>query len=79
MQYKKLFAIEGVTLEFTTEALEEIAQQAIDNKLGARGLRSICEKVLTEPMFHGVESKELLITKDFVLSKVQSQSVSIPA
>ena len=78
-QYKKLFAIEGVTLEFTTEALEEIAQQAIDNKLGARGLRSICEKVLTEPMFHGVESKELLITKDFVLSKVQSQSVSIPA
>ncbi|HUN15830.1 MAG TPA: ATP-dependent Clp protease ATP-binding subunit ClpX [Saprospiraceae bacterium] len=78
-QYKKLFAIEGVTLEFTTEALEEIAQQAIDNKLGARGLRSICEKVLTEPMFHGVESKELLITKDFVLSKVQSQSVSISA
>ena len=78
-QYKKLFAIEGVTLELTTEALEEIAQQAIDNKLGARGLRSICEKVLTEPMFHGVESKELLITKDFVLSKVQSQSVSISA
>lgn len=78
-QYKKLFAIEGVTLEFTTEALEEIAQQAIDNKLGARGLRSICEKVLTEPMFHGVESKELLITKDFVLSKVQNQSVSISA
>ncbi|MBK8737882.1 MAG: ATP-dependent Clp protease ATP-binding subunit ClpX [Saprospiraceae bacterium] len=78
-QYKKLFAIEGVTLEFITEALEEIAQQAIDNKLGARGLRSICEKVLTEPMFHGVESKELLITKDFVLSKVQSQSVSISA
>ncbi len=78
-QYKKLFAIEGVTLEFTTEALEEIAQQAIDNKLGARGLRSICEKVLTEPMFHGVESKDLLITKDFVLSKVQNQSVSISA
>jgi ATP-dependent Clp protease ATP-binding subunit ClpX len=78
-QYKKLFAIEGVSLEFTIEALEEIAQQAIDNKLGARGLRSICEKVLTEPMFHGVESKELLITKDFVLSKVQSQSVSISA
>jgi len=50
-QYKKLFSMEGVTLEFRDDALEAIAQKAIDRKTGARGLRSIMESSLKEIMF----------------------------
>ena len=50
-QYKRMFALEGVELEFTDEALEEIAKAALDRGTGARGLRSICEATLQETMF----------------------------
>ncbi len=50
-QYKKLFSMEGVILEFRDDALEAIAQKAIDRKTGARGLRSIMESSLKEIMF----------------------------
>ena len=45
-QYQKLFELDNVKLEFTREALEEIAQLAVDRKIGARGLRSILETVI---------------------------------
>lgn len=50
-QYKKLFGIDGVELEFTHDALEAIVDKAIEYKLGARGLRSIVETVMVDAMF----------------------------
>ena len=50
-QYKKLFEIDGVELEFTDEAIEVIAKRAYERKTGARGLRSICEKIMVDVMF----------------------------
>lgn len=50
-QYQQLFAFEGVSLEFTPEALTAIARQAIDRGTGARGLRSVMEGLLQRPMF----------------------------
>ncbi len=50
-QYKKLFEIEGIKLEFEKSAIKYIVKKAIEFKLGARGLRSICEAVMTDLMF----------------------------
>jgi len=50
-QYQKLFELEGIRLNFTKEAIQEIAIKALDFKIGARGLRSICEAVLTDAMY----------------------------
>lgn len=50
-QYQKLFALEGVELEFRDPALEAIAMQAIKRKSGARGLRSIVEQKLLDVMY----------------------------
>ncbi len=69
-QYKKLFEMEGVKLNFTREALFEIAEIAIQRKTGARSLRSIMEKFLTPIMYDIPEIhnlKEVLITKDTIV------------
>ena len=50
-QYQRLIAYDGVELEFDDEALRAIAQLALDRGTGARGLRSICEKILRDAMF----------------------------
>ena len=50
-QYKRMFEIEGVTLEFHDDALREIAHLAIERGTGARGLRAICEQTLEQTMF----------------------------
>lgn len=50
-QYTKLFAIEGIKLSITPEAIDYIAQKALELKLGARGLRSICEAMMKDAMF----------------------------
>ncbi len=50
-QYKKLLSFDGVDLEFTEEALREIAREAIRRKTGARGLRAIMEEIMTDIMF----------------------------
>jgi ATP-dependent Clp protease ATP-binding subunit ClpX len=50
-QYQRLFEMEDVRLEFNDEALRAIAHKAINRKTGARGLRSIMEAILLEPMF----------------------------
>ncbi len=50
-QYQRLVAYDGVQLEFDQEALEAIARQALERGTGARGLRSICERVLRDTMF----------------------------
>ena len=50
-QYEKLFALENIELELKPDAVEFIAQKALEYKLGARGLRSLCEAILTDAMF----------------------------
>lgn len=51
-QYKEIFKYDGVELEFTSEALKEIAKETIKKKTGARGLRGILERILKEAMFN---------------------------
>ena len=50
-QYQKLFEMDGVKLTFTPEALDALVDEAVEYKLGARGLRSIVESVMMDPMF----------------------------
>jgi ATP-dependent Clp protease ATP-binding subunit ClpX len=50
-QYQRLFEMEDIRLEFTDDALKSIAHKAIARKTGARGLRSIMEAILLDPMF----------------------------
>lgn len=67
-QYKKLFAIDNVTLSFEQEALEEIAGLALKRKTGARGLRTIMEEIMVDIMYELPElaGYEVMITKDVV-------------
>lgn len=69
-QYKKLFAMEGVELEFDSLALEDIVKKAIERKTGARALRSIVENILLDVMYE-LPTKEnidkCLITRDVVI------------
>jgi ATP-dependent Clp protease ATP-binding subunit ClpX len=70
-QYQKLFAFDGVELEFTEEALRAIAKKAHDTKTGARGLRSITEKIMTNYMYQipsDPSVKALKITEQDVLA-----------
>jgi len=57
-QYKKLFELEGIQLSFDLEVLDFMVDKAIEFKLGARGLRSICESILTDGMFELPSAKE---------------------
>jgi len=68
-QYQYLFKIEGVKLEFTKDAIEAIADEAISRKTGARGLKSIIEFTMTETMFSLPDNKNVkkcVITKDVI-------------
>ena len=57
-QYKKMFEFEGSTLTFSDEALRAIAHEAVEHGTGARGLRSICERVLMDVMYDLPEQKD---------------------
>jgi len=57
-QYKKLFELEGIQLTFDNEVLDFMVDKAVEYKLGARGLRSICESILTDAMFDLPSAKE---------------------
>ena len=68
-QYQKLFEMDDVSLEFREDALRAIAQKAIARKTGARGLRSIMENILMEPMFDiptAGDIEEVVINSDVV-------------
>ena len=68
-QYKRMFEIEGVKLEFEEEALREIARQAISRGTGARGLRAICESTLEATMFDlpsDLSITKVIVTKESV-------------
>lgn len=71
-QYKALFEMEGIELEFEQQALEEIAAETIKRKTGARGLRAFMESIMTDLMYESPEMtglKKCVITKDFVTGK----------
>ncbi len=58
-QYKKLFLLEGIEFKITEGALSYIAEKALEYKLGARGLRSICEAVITDAMYELPSKKDV--------------------
>jgi ATP-dependent Clp protease ATP-binding subunit ClpX len=71
-QYQRLFEFENVKLRFNDEALEAIAQMAMDRKLGARGLRMILEDLMLDLMYYLPSNKkvrEFVVTKEMVLSQ----------
>jgi ATP-dependent Clp protease ATP-binding subunit ClpX len=71
-QYGKIFEFEGASLRFTDDALEAVASQAIERKIGARGLRMILEELMLDMMFmlpSQSEVKEVVVTRDVVLKK----------
>lgn len=73
-QYVKLFEYEGVKLVFEDEVLDFIVDKAMEYKLGARGLRSICEAIMLDAMFDipsDTEIKELNITLDYAVEKFE--------
>ncbi|HEV09624.1 MAG: ATP-dependent Clp protease ATP-binding subunit ClpX [Sulfurihydrogenibium sp.] len=69
-QYQALLAVDGIDLEFTEDALREIAKEAIKRKTGARGLRAIIEDIMLDVMYEAPNQKTLkkvVIDKDVVL------------
>jgi ATP-dependent Clp protease ATP-binding subunit ClpX len=71
-QYKKLFRMEGVELEFEEGALKAVVQRAMERGTGARALRSIIEDVMLDIMYHLPGHTRLMrcvITKDTILKK----------
>ena len=76
-QYHKLFEMDGIELVVTTEALDFIVEQAIIYKLGARGLRSLCEAILTDAMFElpGTDETFLSITRKYAEEKLNKSTI----
>ena len=72
-QYKKLFEIDGIVLSIEDAALDYIIDKTIAYNLGARGLRSLCEKILMEAMFElpGTTRKKLLVNKTYCEKQLQ--------
>ena len=76
-QYQKLFDMDGTTLTFDKKAIEIIVDKAMEFKLGARGLRSICEAIMLDAMFEfpsDKSKKELKITTTYVKSQLSKLS-----
>ncbi len=71
-QYKKLFEMDGVELVFDDDALDLIVDKAIEYKLGARGLRSIVESIMIDPMYElpSTKKKKFTVTRDYALEKL---------
>lgn len=74
-QYTKLFEMDGITLKFNEDTLNYIVEKAIEFKVGARGLRSICETIMTDAMFNlpsEEDVKEFEVTLDYALKKLDN-------
>jgi ATP-dependent Clp protease ATP-binding subunit ClpX len=78
-QYIKLFRMDNVELTFTDEVLDYIVDKAIEFKLGARGLRSICEAIMLDAMFEtpSVNTNELIITTDYAKHKLEKIDLQV--
>lgn len=76
-QYLKLFEMDGIKLSFKEDALDFIVDKAVEFKLGARGLRSICEAIMIDAMFEmpSEDNKEITITKKYAHDKIDKQDI----
>ncbi|MFD2552032.1 ATP-dependent Clp protease ATP-binding subunit ClpX [Bizionia sediminis] len=76
-QYKKLFSMDDIEFHITDGALDFVVEKAIEYKLGARGLRSLCEEILTDAMFEmpGSDEKELKVTKAYAEDKISKTTL----
>ena len=76
-QYEKLFEQDQIALRFTPESLEYIVDKAIEFKLGARGLRSICEAIMMDAMFElpSGDQRELLVTLDYARQQLEKSNL----
>jgi len=77
-QYKKLFELEGIELEVTPEAIDFLAEKALEYKLGARGLRSLCEATLTDAMFEmpsQPEKSKFVVDREYVQTKITKSAL----
>lgn len=78
-QYTRLFELEGIQLNIDKDVLDFMVSKALEYKLGARGLRSICESILTDAMFElpGTDAKELHITLDYAQQMFGKSKLSV--
>ncbi len=78
-QYTKLFELENIKLSMDEEVLDFMVEKAMEYKLGARGLRSICESILTDAMFEMPSSKEKAIhlTLEYAKKKFEKSKISL--
>jgi ATP-dependent Clp protease ATP-binding subunit ClpX len=76
-QYEKLFAMDNITFTITEQALDYIVAKAIEYKLGARGLRSLCEAIFTDAMFEmpSTDETEFKVTKPYAEQKLSYETV----
>jgi ATP-dependent Clp protease ATP-binding subunit ClpX len=77
-QYKKLFEMDDIDFSITPGAIDYIVDKAFEFKIGARGLRTLCEAILNDAMFNLPDSgvKELKITKVYADQKIQNVDIS---
>ena len=81
-QYKKLFELDGVTLDFDQDALEAVAAKSVERQTGARGLRAIMENVMMDIMYKAPSDENLkycLVTKEAVLGEKAPSTEKIEA
>ena len=78
-QYNRLFDLEGIKLTIEDDVMDFMVEKALEYKLGARGLRSICEGILTDAMFElpGMGQTELNITLDYAESMFKKSKISL--
>jgi len=78
-QFTKLFEIEGIALKFEPAVLDFMVEKALEYKLGARGLRSICESILTDAMYElpGQKVKTFEVTKEYAQRKFNTSKLSL--
>jgi ATP-dependent Clp protease ATP-binding subunit ClpX len=78
-QYTRLFEMEGITLQVDDDVLSYMVEKALEFKLGARGLRSICEHILTEAMFElpGTDTKALQVTLPYAKEQLEKSKLGL--
>lgn len=77
-QYERLFELDGVALAFDDEVLDYIVGKAVEFKLGARGLRSICEAVMMDTMYElpSTDTRKFTVTLPYARKKIEKAHFS---
>lgn len=78
-QFTRLFDLEGIALKFEPAVLDFMVEKALEYKLGARGLRSICESILTDAMYElpSEKTKSFDVTLEYALRKFKNSKLSM--